>query len=113
MGNSKLWEDLVEAAEECHMLRGKEVETPPEVSRVLTYKTYLRITPIKAAPVVTETVKRQKRKSKRIVCCDCGATFRFGGGERAYFEKNKLTEPKRCPDCRRKRKEKKKNGGTQ
>ena len=112
MGYGKHFEDDFEIAEERPMLHREEVETPP-IRLTQTIRSVLRITPIVKAPVVTETVKRQKRKNKRIVCYDCGATFRFGEGERAYFEKNKLTEPKRCPDCRRKRKEKKKNGGTQ
>ena len=109
MGYGKHFEDDFEIAEERHMLHREEVETPP-IRLTQTIRSVLRITPIVKAPVVTETVKRQKRKGKQIVCCDCGATFRFGGGERIFFEKNKLTEPKRCPDCRRKRKTENKKG---
>ena len=36
-----------------------------------------------------------KRKNKMIACCECGEGFLFTGGEQHYYEKHKLTEPKR------------------
>ena len=50
-------------------------------------------------------LKKHKRKKKKIVCCDCGETFLFTGGEQKYYEERKLSEPKRCAVCRQKRKE--------
>lgn len=44
-------------------------------------------------------------EDKTLKCKDCGNDFTFTGGEQAFFAKNNFTEPKRCPDCRRKKKE--------
>lgn len=40
-----------------------------------------------------------------LQCKDCGNDFTFTGGERAFYEKNGFSQPKRCPDCRKKKKE--------
>lgn len=31
---------------------------------------------------------------------DCGATFRFGGGEKGHFDRLGYPPPVRCPACR-------------
>ncbi len=36
-------------------------------------------------------------------CVECGLTFVFSTGERAFFISKSLSIPKRCPDCRRRR----------
>ncbi|MCK9251780.1 MAG: cytochrome C551 [Clostridiaceae bacterium] len=42
---------------------------------------------------------------KTLVCKDCGAEFAFTEGEQAFYkEKGFENEPVRCPDCRRARK---------
>jgi hypothetical protein len=42
---------------------------------------------------------------KTIVCKDCGAEFAFTEGEQAFYkEKGFENEPVRCPECRRARK---------
>lgn len=42
-----------------------------------------------------------------IKCADCGNEFVFSVGEQAFYkEKGLLNVPKRCKDCRNKRKEK-------
>jgi len=41
---------------------------------------------------------------KFITCCDCGDEFIFEVGEQAYFASKGLSDPKRCPACRRERK---------
>ena len=42
---------------------------------------------------------------KNIVCADCSAEFVHSGeDQQRYFERGFTNEPKRCPDCRAKRK---------
>ena len=44
-------------------------------------------------------------QDKRLTCIDCGKDFTFTRGEQIYFAgKPGLIEPKRCPECRLKRK---------
>ena len=43
---------------------------------------------------------------KTIICKDCGNEFVFTEGEQEFYkEKGFENEPQRCPDCRKKRKE--------
>ena len=43
---------------------------------------------------------------KTITCRDCGSEFIFSEGEQAFYkEKGFENEPVRCPDCRRARKQ--------
>ena len=47
-------------------------------------------------------------KDKTIVCVDCGKEFIFTVNEQEFYkEKGFDNEPKRCPDCRRARKNQK------
>jgi hypothetical protein len=40
-----------------------------------------------------------------LTCVDCGDEFTWSAGEQAFFQEKGLTsEPKRCQDCRRARK---------
>ncbi|MFC2022747.1 zinc-ribbon domain containing protein [Chloroflexota bacterium] len=39
----------------------------------------------------------------RIVCIDCGLNFVFSSGEQRYFISKGLSQPKRCSQCRLKR----------
>lgn len=42
---------------------------------------------------------------KTLTCRDCGAEFVFTEGEQAFYkEKGFENDPVRCPDCRRARK---------
>ncbi len=44
-------------------------------------------------------------EDKTLVCKDCGNEFIFTAGEQEYFAQKGLTnEPKRCKECRDKRK---------
>ena len=45
-----------------------------------------------------------KVKDKVITCCDCGTEFLFSMGEQLYFRSKQLSQPRRCPVCRAKRK---------
>ncbi len=38
-----------------------------------------------------------------LTCVDCGVTFVFEPGEQVFYKSKGLSIPKRCPDCRRKR----------
>lgn len=43
---------------------------------------------------------------KNLTCSDCGAEFVFTAGEQEFYaEKGFTNEPKRCPDCRRAKKQ--------
>ena len=52
-----------------------------------------------------------------LTCKICGKDFEFSQGERVFYESRSLNPPKRCPECRaKKRKEMKseeKNGKIQ
>lgn len=44
-------------------------------------------------------------EDKTLVCCDCGSDFVFSSGEQEFYkEKGFDNEPKRCKDCRDKKK---------
>ncbi len=44
-------------------------------------------------------------EEKTLTCADCGQTFPFTIEEQEFFAaKGYTNEPKRCPDCRQKRK---------
>ena len=38
-----------------------------------------------------------------LVCCDCNGPFHFSVGEQFFFASKQLSQPKRCPVCRKKR----------
>lgn len=45
-------------------------------------------------------------QDKVLVCADCGGEFVFTAGEQEFYrEKGFQNEPKRCPDCRRRRRQ--------
>jgi len=43
-------------------------------------------------------------EDKLLHCTDCEREFVFNTGEQRFFRSKSLSEPKRCPECRRKRK---------
>ena len=50
------------------------------------------------------------KKDKTLVCQDCGKEFIFTAGEQEFYATKCLTnEPKRCKECRDKRKANKGN----
>lgn len=50
-------------------------------------------------------LRKANFQDKQLTCVDCEATFLFTKGEQRYFaSKPGLVEPKRCPECRLKRK---------
>lgn len=49
---------------------------------------------------------------KTLVCKDCGKEFVFTEGEQAFYEEKGFTnEPARCPDCRKAKKQARRDGG--
>jgi CxxC-x17-CxxC domain-containing protein len=51
-------------------------------------------------------------QEKSLQCSDCGATFTFSAEEQEFFASKGFTnEPKRCPSCRRARKNERNDGG--
>ena len=51
-----------------------------------------------------ERIEKLKLNDKRLKCIDCETDFTFSVGEQRYFLSKSLSEPKRCPQCRLKRK---------
>jgi len=43
-------------------------------------------------------------ESKTLTCKICGSEFEWSEAEQQFYIDRKLVEPKRCPDCRTKRK---------
>lgn len=47
---------------------------------------------------------------KVLICKDCNSEFIFTEGEQAFYkEKGFQNEPQRCPDCRKARKQQRRN----
>lgn len=46
---------------------------------------------------------------KVLVCKDCSKEFVLTEGEQEFYKEKGLTEPLRCPDCRKVRKQEKIN----
>ena len=41
-------------------------------------------------------------EDRTLTCCECGTTFLFTAGEQEFYsQKGFQNEPRRCPDCRR------------
>jgi len=47
---------------------------------------------------------REGLSDKTLRCIGCGAEFIFSIGEQRYFASKGLSTPKRCPECRQRRK---------
>ena len=51
-------------------------------------------------------------EDKELVCADCGKTFVFTAGEQEFYASRGLTnEPRRCPDDRQARKQRRSGEG--
>ena len=49
-------------------------------------------------------------EDEKLVCEDCGKEFVFTAGEQEFYaEKGLVNKPKRCPECRKARKQQKIN----
>jgi len=54
---------------------------------------------------VSEEKNQEVAEDRNLTCRDCGKTFVFTAGEQAFFAEKGLSDPIRCPDCRRLRKQ--------
>lgn len=44
-------------------------------------------------------------ETKTLVCQDCGKEFEFTVRDQEFYKEKGFSEPKRCKDCREKRKQ--------
>ncbi|MCX6806539.1 MAG: zinc-ribbon domain-containing protein [Candidatus Berkelbacteria bacterium] len=49
-------------------------------------------------------------KDQNLVCQDCGKEFVFTANDQKFFEEKGYQPPKRCPDCRKAKKQAKSSG---
>lgn len=49
-------------------------------------------------------LRKENFQDKQLACIDCEATFVFTKGEQYYYASKGLVKPKRCTECRLKRK---------
>ena len=102
MGMAKYYEDNIEIMEERYSMWRYTERTDYSQAEMKESNTICVITTkIKEKT----TSKKAKNKTKAIECCECRRRFEFTGGEQHYYEKHNLLEPKRCPECRKQRKE--------
>lgn len=52
----------------------------------------------------SENLKKASFRGKHLTCIDCGVGFIFTRGEQYYYASKGLVKPKRCSDCRLRRK---------
>lgn len=50
------------------------------------------------------TQRLQNLDDRYLTCADCGNTFTWTQGEQEFYISKGLSEPKRCPACRKLRK---------
>ena len=101
MGMAKYYEDNMEIREERYVLMREDEHMP-----IYRRHTVVQTTYTKEVIIETSNPKKQKRKAKKMLCCECNAAFLFTGGEQKFYEDHKLSDPKRCPKCRKKNKTK-------
>lgn len=51
----------------------------------------------------------QNFQTQELQCAECGVTFEFSAEEQEFYAKKGYTFPKRCPQCRARRKEQQNN----
>jgi DNA-directed RNA polymerase subunit RPC12/RpoP len=54
--------------------------------------------------------KTENLKDIELECSECGKKFIFTTGEQKFFMERSLSKPRRCPDCRQRRKAEMKTG---
>lgn len=47
----------------------------------------------------------EELQDKVLVCKDCGSEFTFTAGEQQFFAEKGFSEPQRCAECRKARKQ--------
>ena len=52
-------------------------------------------------------------KDQTIACADCNSNFIFSAGEQEFFQEKGLSNaPKRCPQCRKAKKQRSRHAGS-
>ena len=100
---AKYHEDNIEIMEE-RICMWRYAERPNYRQTELHESNTIRVITI-PKPEIQKEQKKAKKKTKVIECCECGRGFQFTGGEQHFYEKHDLSQPKRCPECRKRRKE--------
>ena len=49
-------------------------------------------------------MSEQNFENQQLQCTECGVIFEFSADDQEFFAKKGYTPPKRCPECRAKRK---------
>lgn len=60
---------------------------------------------LSAIPNALSAAQRDNTVSIQKTCRDCGKAFEISRSERIFFESHNMALPKRCPACRKARKE--------
>jgi len=61
---------------------------------------------------MTQTIGGKQYQDLEVHCKDCDSMFLFTVGEQAFFDDKGFTPPKRCQECRKKkRKDKRRDRG--
>lgn len=102
MSYAKYLEDDIENAQERAWFRLQKYEPIP-IRHTATEPIAIP-RPFADKTIKEKTEPHQKYKPKNIVCTACKKVFLFSGGEQRYYKERKLSEPKRCRDCRQERK---------
>ena len=105
MGFPKSFEDNLEIAEERLWLRQHEEDGPLpiyNVPRKISYPSPPVFKKVAKTPPVPP--QKDNQPDKKLICCECLTPFLFTKREQKYYEKNNLSQPKRCAVCRRERK---------
>lgn len=50
-------------------------------------------------------------EDQKLVCQDCGKEFVFSASDQEFFEKKGFQPPKRCPECRKAKKQARESRG--
>lgn len=89
MGWANYYEDNIEIAHErmCARECSSCSTTPIEIM-------------VKVAIKSIPTIEVPNHKHKKLVCQDCGTTFRFSKRDQAFFKQNGWADTIRCKECR-------------
>jgi DNA replicative helicase MCM subunit Mcm2 (Cdc46/Mcm family) len=62
--------------------------------------------------ILIKNKKELNMEDKTLTCQDCGEEFIFTAGEQEFFEEKGFDEPRRCKECRDKKKAEKRGRGS-
>jgi NAD-dependent SIR2 family protein deacetylase len=56
-------------------------------------------------------MEEQNFQTQELQCVECGAVFEFSAEDQEFYAKKGFSAPKRCPQCRARRKAQQNNRG--